>query len=528
MRKVLIVDDEKYIRKGLKVMIEREETAFKHIYEVKNVKEAIDVIQEEGIDLVITDIRMPQRDGFDLLKHINTMEKKPYTIILSGYDEFDYAKKAMKYGVKAYLLKPLKRDELLEELKRAENEINRNERLQTKIQKVNNYFSELQVNGFNYIFYKEKLGEEEIQNIIKNLELDFLNNEFYVAMLDASNKYQSGINESNIESLKSFIDDYIQKTDELIACIIDMDNNIVLITDINTDLQGLMEAIKEEQGYMGIMTVSKQCIKMTQLRKAYLQAKEAITYSILKPAGSIVYFNEISNLTKDFSVPLDKIKKLHEMIGTDRIDEIECLLQQILNKEALEVYHISYLESIIKGLNEHVIKYYMDQIPQKMSNLDDKYEQITSIKNFDSVESYYDAVLEWIIEVNNYLKMLKDTNNSGRRSEIDEAIQYIMENYDKDLNMAVVANHISLNYSYFSQIFKENTGTNFVDFIKKVRIDKAKELLVDSDFKVGEVARKVGYPDSKHFSKIFRATVGISPKEYRDKHIQIASDYEED
>ena len=105
-------------------------------------------------------------------------------------------------------------------------------------------------------------------------------------------------------------------------------------------------------------------------------------------------------------------------------------------------------------------------------------------------------------------------------TRIKQAVSYIHENYNKDLNMAVVSNYISMNYSLFSYVFKQYTGTNFVNFLKDLRMQEAKRLLETSDMRVNEISQSVGYENEKHFMKIFKATLGVSPTEYR-KSIQL-------
>lgn len=106
-----------------------------------------------------------------------------------------------------------------------------------------------------------------------------------------------------------------------------------------------------------------------------------------------------------------------------------------------------------------------------------------------------------------------DTNKN--KQKIRQAMDYIQENYDKDLNMAVVSNYISMNYSLFSYSFKEYTGSNFVNYLKGIRMDAAKKLLEETDMLILEISQKVGYDNEKHFMKIFKAAVGVSPSEYR-------------
>lgn len=122
MAKALLVDDEKYIRNGIRAIISRAGSIFTEIDECVNGIEALNRLSENRYDLVITDLIMPQIDGIELVSRIDGMEYKPYTVVLSGYDDFKYAQKAIKYGVKAYLLKPVDRNELLNIVKKAEEE----------------------------------------------------------------------------------------------------------------------------------------------------------------------------------------------------------------------------------------------------------------------------------------------------------------------------------------------------------------------------------------------------------------------
>ncbi|WP_105616574.1 response regulator transcription factor [Vallitalea okinawensis] len=125
-------------------------------------------------------------------------------------------------------------------------------------------------------------------------------------------------------------------------------------------------------------------------------------------------------------------------------------------------------------------------------------------------------LIEEIDKINPFLKI-----EQNKYENIDKAIKYIEENYsDKNLSMSIVSNYVSLNYSYFSQLFKECTGVKFVDYLIKLRVNNAKDLLVHTAYKVYEIAEKVGYKDTKQFVKMFKLQVGMSPKEFRSHSLQ--------
>ena len=121
--------------------------------------------------------------------------------------------------------------------------------------------------------------------------------------------------------------------------------------------------------------------------------------------------------------------------------------------------------------------------------------------------------MNFVLDMQSKLSSAEDVDQTT--AKINEAIAYINENYARDLNMAVVSNHISMNYSLFSAEFKNITGTNFVTYVKELRMGEAKRLLSETDMKVNEISVKVGYDNEKHFMKSFKAYVGVSPSEYR-------------
>lgn len=121
--------------------------------------------------------------------------------------------------------------------------------------------------------------------------------------------------------------------------------------------------------------------------------------------------------------------------------------------------------------------------------------------------------MEWLEKFTTDLNSQFDDYKN--KQKIQQAVLYIRENYDKELNMAVVSNYISMNYSLFSYAFKQYTGTNFVNFLKDIRMEKAKELLENTDLRIVEISQRIGYENEKHFMKTFKLTCGVSPTEYR-------------
>lgn len=137
-----------------------------------------------------------------------------------------------------------------------------------------------------------------------------------------------------------------------------------------------------------------------------------------------------------------------------------------------------------------------------------------NIMKENCMDDYEEKVMELVLSIHEKINHQFDQNKN--QAKMKQAVEYIKENYAKDLNMAVVSNDLSMNYSLFSYSFKEYTGCNFVNYLKEIRMKEAKRLLADTDLKIIEISQKVGYDNEKHFMKMFKATCGVSPTEYRN------------
>ena len=178
-----------------------------------------------------------------------------------------------------------------------------------------------------------------------------------------------------------------------------------------------------------------------------------------------------------------------------------------LESEQLDIGEFSLeMERTLKRTSE----VYRDSFTEEDSQMA---ERFGSLCEYDSLTEYQTLFMDWLLGLSSRLGSRPDDSNI--RQKIMQARDYIDENYASDLNMAVVSNYVSMNYSLFSYSFKQYTGQNFVNYLKEVRIGKAKELLTGTDLKVIEISQMVGYDNEKHFMKTFKALCGVSPREYR-------------
>ncbi|WP_271629019.1 response regulator transcription factor [Caldicellulosiruptor sp. DIB 104C] len=508
MRKVLIVDDEKLIRKGIRTILERNFNDLDEIKEASNGKEALDILFSEKIDILILDIRLPQIDGISVLKKIQNLQRKPKVVIISGYDEFSYAKECMQYGAKGYILKPIDKKELIEIVEKVKEEI---------VQEENN----LRLISFQRIM-KLKMLEAEINNIIfsgleierfkerlKELEIPIEKKVYSIYVLrcgDVSEQTGFGTEEERVKLSK------ILSGESYISTIYNHRKDILVLSEDTNCFENIGKIYLnniDKRVYIGICDLPQY---FDEIKKLYENSFKTAIYAFASNKN-IEFWSSIKWREEEKINKFNNIEKLKELILAGKQKEAISCLENVLCNEFFMKSAAEDILNVTKTLYSNVVEWFCHHVPKKVLDFHE-YQKLSDIFNFSSVSEYVNYIKKFVHEATEIVISLKGILSI--KDEIDEAIKFINLNYHKDINMAMVANHVSLNYYYFSSIFKEKTGMSFLDYLNKVRVEKAKELLAKTDLKVWEIASKVGYKNPKHFARIFKEITGLTPNEYRD------------
>lgn len=500
MYKVLIADDEKNIRLGVQAMIKREYPDFETLLAADG-QEALERISEYKPDIVITDIKMPGLDGIQLIKELQQKEIQTSLVILSGYDDFTYAKEAIKHRVKDYLLKPVNRMELYKTLNMIIEE------LETSQKMTYQHMDEYRSSQLNYILLNPNIQKEVVGELYKKMKIESYPDGYYVGIMESDGEVEGA--------------DFLAKINQLLHsskdCIpfLDKDGRVTIISADAEIFSLLKEQLGMDRHLVFTIGISEKEHDIRELKKAYEQAVTALKYHFLYPRRPIILYEKVKEKPDVSSLPVDLINKISNMLGTERENEIKVNLKQVMNFDVITNSNINYLENLNREINETILKGFFKRLGEESIATFELLNKMNDIYNFDNFHEYFHALEDLLMRIHEYNKQLKSVYSEQKY--MDRAIAYIRENYHKDLNLAVVANYISLNYSYFSHMFKEYIGKNFVDYLKMVRVESAKKLLKETDFKILEISEMVGYKNPKQFARVFREVEGISPKEYREK-----------
>lgn len=501
MKTVLIVEDEKMIRQGIKTMIQRSGIPVEIIMECNNGVMALEILKSQEVDVMFTDIRMPKMDGIELVTAIQDLPHKPLVAVISGYDDFSYAVEMLRLGVKEYILKPVDREKITEVLTKLEAEVQRTKVNAKETRSIGNQ-------QLKYLVMNENITQSEKEVLVNTYEETFFPN----YMVYCVNNTAAEKEDEDIYIYLNNIDDselYITEDTEREAFLRkEMRGRFVGISQIHTGLLELKEAYKES--YKARIAAFWTETPVVEYEETETQ-EDSITGSETKE--TVIDGKEFKKhkLERTLEPEPDEntMIQLAQMLGTERAEEAIATLKRIFEGAKTGFYDFDRMQQNLHVFFKQIREVYKNVVKSE----EEKLEQFEHIYRYPCASVLFEDILAFLktfVEVMN--NQFDDYKN---KQKIQMAIRYITENYDKDLNMAVVSNHISMNYSLFSYVFKQYTGSNFVNYLKDLRMKEAKRLLEETDLRVNEISQKIGYDNEKHFMKTFKSVCGVSPTEYR-------------
>ena len=482
MKTVLIVEDEKMIRQGIRVMIQRCGVPVENIVECSNGEMALEMLQEQHVDVMFTDIRMPKMDGIQLVAEVQKMSDKPEIVAISGYDDFSYAVEMLRNGVREYILKPVERQKITSIMQKLEEEI-------VSRQKIRQAEQVIGKSQLRHLLLDENPKPEEIESLSQKFGETFFPQGYRICVVGGSFA--------------------LEDTPELIWLQDVLDQNVCILAP--EEMEELLSNTLWQE-YAGISEISHG---IAQVRSAYeeaLQCRKQAFYQEKHQIGTINPPHVADAIRQSAYKQLEEtawMQKLH-LIGTNKTEELTTLWKNLFTE--VRRGHIkpdAFADGMIQFLSD-VEKIYHNLVDD---DVQEKINRRRKIYQFSGVEAYEEAVMELVLGMHEKIRAQGDDHGVGQKMQ--QAIAYIQENYNKDLNMAVVSNYISMNYSVFSFEFKNYAGVNFVTYLKELRMKEAKKLLEETDKKIIEISQMVGYENEKHFMKLFKSICGVSPSEYR-------------
>lgn len=534
--KVFLVEDEMVIRRGIKNSIDWEKEGYIFCGEASDGELAYPMIIKEKPDILITDIRMPFMDGLELCKLVKKELPNIKILILSGYDEFDYAKEAIRLGVTEYLLKPISSGKLLEALNGVSESIRREKEDKDLVRK---YMEEMRENTEHE---KQKFFEQMIAGNLSmadaletgkkyemNLSAGMYNLLLFRFTLGKENRKSGellGEAEYAIEKLTERLEYEFefQRGVEGWAFLLMADNEEQMserVKELSKDLEEIMKNYSTIAYFGGI---GQPVARLRELEESFREAERALAARFTMELNRIISVEDI-RMAQNVDT-LDDI----EITSFGEIEKTRTMLEKFLNNgaedeidEFVDVYINELPEENLKSvlMRQYII---MDAYIVMMSFCE-KIEGIEGEMQAQSEELKNSMkTIQTLEEIKNYIRMLlkkiigvRDTISGRRYSDIIEiAKDQIRKTYMSDeISLNTIAAEVGMSPSYFSSIFSKEMGKTFVEYLTEIRMDRAKELLMCSSMKTSEIGYEVGYKDPHYFSYIFKKTQNCTPKEFR-------------
>lgn len=517
MLKVFIADDEEIVREGLKNIIDWNALDFMICGEASNGINTLEGILNLQPDLVLLDIRMPKLHGLDVASQARSAGFIGKIIILSGYSDFKYAQDAIRCGVDYYFTKPIDEEELYE-----------------AVSSIGTILRKKQLESTALLHYRKNAkykilrdiilasNEESASAILSNYSIDELNlnaDSYRIVLLDG---YQAEDTEYfttfcsllKVSPTESKVMEHIQVRQRDVVLL--MGKSIILRFD---ELIKKMIENPSSPAYSSIFISSGRTIgQITMLPFSYSDALNLLDRRFFcKNQQRVLLFNDLPDYEKltyrlNDSESLTYNNLFYQYIQTfnrKAIEETLSTLQENLFYSVEDSNSIkAFLSGLFLNLKHLVIQNYVDQ---KISFAPNS-EIIDLIQN----KRFLYEVIQYFIE--QFDLIIKSVGNSSSESIIDDILYYIDHNYQSQLKLDTLAPIFGYNSSYLGKVFFKRVGVNFNTYLDQIRINKAKELLLQEQLKVYAVSKKVGYSNVDYFHKKFKKHVGISPAEYRSQH----------
>jgi two-component system response regulator YesN len=530
LRRVLIVDDEMLVRVGLKTSINWEENGYQIVGDARNGKEALEMFAAFSPQIVISDISMPQMDGLAFIEKLHELSKNVITIILTHYENFDYAKKAIDLDVSDYLLKSDLTEENL--LKTLNSAVAKHEKLFEAIdldaKKENN-------NKKNEIVLCEDIKENIIslfQNKeLKKEEIDSLNTTFagtYFCFAGCTiidfiqDKNSDELQENNsIEMIQNLISEILSDNPSF-KCIFYYKSTFIIIFNFMDDSEEkrmsfyhLLNIVRKniKQFFNFYMTIGISGIHrdISSFELVYRECKSAIENCFYNNLYMSFFNKELELKAKsinseDFSEKAESIMVIFRKYLKDK-NSVEFL--DILKKFGSEIK----LTGNVK-LGRFVVSSLLSEL--KKFGILQKETKYLSYNDFYHFDLLYEYVGNCLSQSNFGSKTIENNNHSYA---IKQCIDYIDTHYTENMALTDLADHIEMSRSYLSFLFKKETGYSFSRYLMKKRVDISKTLLTASQEKIYIIAEKVGFDNPYYFSKVFKEQTGFTCKEYREKQL---------
>lgn len=501
----MIVDDEYFVRRGIIESIDWNKYDIEICGEASNGLEALELLEEVNPDCILTDIKMGEMDGLEFIAHARKKHSDIIFIILSGYDDFEDARKAITLGVSEYLLKPIGAEELIQTIMKVK------EKLAKSNEQAQKHTSSLQ----NSVMLT--------WNTPDNTTLSMDHSYFRVFTFHIDKTDGPSMVEISANTICGIVKEYLNlaKVNHIVKY---SDGNFFIVMlnyrkpseDFSGFLECFTEYLQTKEKVTIIIGCGEEYMGYHNINQSYNHAFGALGYHYIAKSPAIVFSDqvpesllrnymynpELQNLKNEIKI----LSNLFQLTDEQFHSRLTSLIKKItLNSVVSENIKTIFFKLYFMNLNQ--LHCPVDAILRHL--------HLSCLSDFDSIFSP-SVLCSQMEKLYSEITEFENTRTDDVYQDLIEAIlQYVSAHYGEDISLKVLSQKVHITPNYLSKVFKETLGINFKEWLTQYRIEKSKELLLDPSLKVYEIGTMVGFSDYKHFASVFKKYTGCSAKEYR-------------
>ena len=540
MLKIFLAEDEVIVRETIKRMIPWEDLGFELVGEAADGEMALPLLLRQKPDLLITDIKMPFMDGLTLAKVAKKEIPGLKVVILSGYDDFNYAKQAINIGVEDYLLKPITKNALIERLTEIRSRYEHEKTQKEYYEKFHREMQAYEKNSSRDFFEALVSGSMDMMEIYRRSEklgLDIVAEAYNVLIFTINceedfSGQREGYSEWEAESLELLEEFFSENTSAMLFRCNIFSYGVLIKGQKETIEENTRSCVSEiqrildrkEQKRQWFVAAGEPVERLSQIQKSYYSASRAFSQRYLYDEN-ILYYDEMAsmekkNVTEDDSTYLQKVDVnalnpviLQKFLSNGLLEETENFVKDYfyaIGQEPLE--SLVFRNYVTLNVRFSVMSFLKEIgcATRTLEQEDTEDVLSESSKSLENAIAYAEKIISQAIA-------LRDQNSGNKnRSILKTAVDFIDSHYmEEDMSLNKAANAANVSANHFSALFSQNMGQTFIEYLTNLRMNKAKEYLRCTSMRSSEIAGEIGYKDAHYFSYLFKKTQGMTPSDYR-------------
>lgn len=540
MLKIFLAEDEVIVRETIKRMIPWENLGFELVGEAADGEMALPLLLRQKPDLLITDIKMPFMDGLTLAKVAKKEIPGLKVVILSGYDDFNYAKQAINIGVEDYLLKPITKNALIERLTEIRSRYEHEKTQKEYYEKFHREMQAYEKNSSRDFFEALVSGSMDMMEIYRRSEklgLDIVAEAYNVLIFTMNceedfSGQREGYSEWEAESLELLEEFFSENTSAMLFRCNIFSYGVLIKGQKETIEENTRSCVSEiqrildrkEQKRQWFVAAGEPVERLSQIQKSYYSASRAFSQRYLYDEN-ILYYDEMAsmekkNVTEDDSTYLQKVDVnalnpviLQKFLSNGLLEETENFVKDYfyaIGQEPLE--SLVFRNYVTLNVRFSVMSFLKEiGCDTRTLEQEDTADVLSeSSKSLENAIAYAEKIISQAIA-------LRDQNSGNKnRSILKTAVDFIDSHYmEEDMSLNKAANAANVSANHFSALFSQNMGQTFIEYLTNLRMNKAKEYLRCTSMRSSEIAGEIGYKDAHYFSYLFKKTQGMTPSDYR-------------